>query len=1048
MELTPATYKIKILDGTNYAAWSTIMSNHLRVSGLLGFVEGTVTTPNGTAEERETFERRKSQAFIYIVSNVHESLQQDLLESGCPKESWAILKRKYSKINQIGVHATYKSLYNLKWSTDECMQAHIDKIKSMISLLRKSGETIKDSQCVHILLQSLPPSYDFMVSNILHSAEMDWPTITDSLLLEADRRKQSRANQDTDQAAAFLAKMDLNAKPAHNKKKFSNQWPCYFCQRSGHTQRECPDFKKARELCLARSEKNNKTKLYKCLSLQPRLSSNNNMSCSFSNPCNNNTMLNFSNPSRVASITLLVQTKAIQNRGWVFDSGATNHVATTVVGATEVTELPVPHPIKVGDGLTVYAYKTGSFPLLGLTNRKDLTNYYLGDVLICTDITVSLISVSCLNENGFKVTFSDGKCTVEQKGYPDNLPVLTGTEIDGLYYLDGQEITSVDNLEVPIQRHAPDVHIEIDETSIGDIVKTNNEDPVKSEIPSLDTKLDLKDAVHLSYKHCHPTKTCGYTCDNFITEMANDQSGAVTPRRDAYTAVPAMVVTEQLCSVDQKVGNGIKHNISENAEESGGPITGRGGAARPPVIITPESVASLTTELVNEQAGMMINRKDTRLTIPSIIVTEPSETGEEAITRLTNDSCGSVTAGRDAHMAVHSLAATEPRGCGTTRLTNDSCGSVTAGRDAQTAVHSLAATEPLERGREDHDTIEEGNCKTVTNTVPGSCLLLGDAKTNIQNGEEEILLTDKNPNGNTEHIIKWHERMGHICEASLRKMVNEKLVEGVAIKPKTSIGICEICNLSKKARSPFPTFQKSNMQRETLGLVHSDICGPLKTTPDSNNKYVITFLDEHTKYCWVYVINYKSDALKTFKTWKQLIENQLDKKVKILRTDRGGEYTSNEFKAFLQCEGIRHEMTSPHTPQQNGAAERLNRTLLEKVRCILNESGLPKSFWSECLQVATYLRNRSPAAGINTTPYQALFGIKPDLTHVKTIGSTCYYKILDNQGDKLSNVGRKGYLVGYQDGSKAYRILDEKSRKIIISRDVTIDEESKYANKV
>ena len=123
---------------------------------------------------------------------------------------------------------------------------------------------------------------------------------------------------------------------------------------------------------------------------------------------------------------------------------------------------------------------------------------------------------------------------------------------------------------------------------------------------------------------------------------------------------------------------------------------------------------------------------------------------------------------------------------------------------------------------------------------------------------------------------------------------------------------------------------------------------------------------------WVYILKHKGEVLQRFQEWKALVEKSSGRKIKTLRSDNGGEYTSTEFTSFLTKEGIKHELTIPHTPQQNGVAERLNRTLIEGVRTMLADSKLPHRFWAEALSTAVYLRNRSPTKALEgVTPYEA-----------------------------------------------------------------------------
>ena len=133
--------------------------------------------------------------------------------------------------------------------------------------------------------------------------------------------------------------------------------------------------------------------------------------------------------------------------------------------------------------------------------------------------------------------------------------------------------------------------------------------------------------------------------------------------------------------------------------------------------------------------------------------------------------------------------------------------------------------------------------------------------------------------------------------------------------------------------------------------------------------YALTFIDDFTRYVWVYVLKHKSEVFSKFQEWKVLIENSSGFKLKAICTDNGGEYTSTQFCNYLKAEGIRHERTIPKTPEQNGVAEHMNRTLVEKVQSMLADSQLPKKFWGEALSTATYLQNRSPTKALDgTTP--------------------------------------------------------------------------------
>jgi hypothetical protein len=202
-----------------------------------------------------------------------------------------------------------------------------------------------------------------------------------------------------------------------------------------------------------------------------------------------------------------------------------------------------------------------------------------------------------------------------------------------------------------------------------------------------------------------------------------------------------------------------------------------------------------------------------------------------------------------------------------------------------------------------------------------------------------------------------------------------------------------------------------------------------------------------TSFLWSYPIERKSDAYEVYARWQARVERETGKRVRTLRTDNGGEYTSNTFKTYLRTLGIRAETTIPHTPQQNGKAERGNRTIEEKITCLLQDAnGIDESergrYWAEALNTATYLINRLPTStNDGKTPYEAYHGSKPPLHHLRTFGSKAY--VYDRTHDKHQSKTIDCILLGYGDdqfGKKAYRLKAKSDGRIIFSRDVKFDE--------
>ncbi len=175
---------------------------------------------------------------------------------------------------------------------------------------------------------------------------------------------------------------------------------------------------------------------------------------------------------------------------------------------------------------------------------------------------------------------------------------------------------------------------------------------------------------------------------------------------------------------------------------------------------------------------------------------------------------------------------------------------------------------------------------------------------------------------------------------------------------------------------------------------------------------------------------------------RTLVEKATKRKIRKLRTDNGGEYTSIQFKSHLKAEGIRHELTIPKTPEQNGIAERLNKSLVEMARSMLLDAKLPKKFWAEAISTAVYLKNRSPSKALKITPYQAYCGTKPNVNHCLAV-----MRMLTFQRTRDRNLtprrGSVSIMVGYGTVTKRYRLYDMEKRKIVHSRDVKFDEHGK-----
>jgi transposase InsO family protein len=285
----------------------------------------------------------------------------------------------------------------------------------------------------------------------------------------------------------------------------------------------------------------------------------------------------------------------------------------------------------------------------------------------------------------------------------------------------------------------------------------------------------------------------------------------------------------------------------------------------------------------------------------------------------------------------------------------------------------------------------------------------------------------------------WHHRFGHLSYKGLRTLQYKQMVKGLPLV-KASDKSCTECLVGKQHRD---VIQKKTQWRAShkLQLVHADICGPITPNSNCNKRYFIKFIDDFSRMVWIYFLVEKSEAFTTFKNYKSLVEKESGALIGCLRTDRGGEFTSNEFNEFCKINGIRRQLTTSYTPQKNGVAERKNRTIMNMVRCMLCDKQLPKSFWPEAAKWTVHVLNRSPTLTVkDKTPEEAWSGIKHKVDYFRVFGCLAHVHVPDQRRKKLDDKSMRCVLLGLSDESKAYRLFDLVSGKIIVSRDVIFEE--------
>ena len=230
-----------------------------------------------------------------------------------------------------------------------------------------------------------------------------------------------------------------------------------------------------------------------------------------------------------------------------------------------------------------------------------------------------------------------------------------------------------------------------------------------------------------------------------------------------------------------------------------------------------------------------------------------------------------------------------------------------------------------------------GSLMSVNKTVAqGNRVTFDKARYTISNSTGRVVAIAKKQNNlyqvkavripSQAHVAKqaksielWHRRTGHLSVDGIR-LLAKGMVEGLDVDAKTEMNFCETCVKGKQHRNLFLN-TATTRAKEVLEIIHSDVCGPMSEKSIGGTKYFVTFIDDKTRKTFTYPIRSKDETFERFKTFKALAEKQTGKRVKALRSDNGGEYTSKAFECYLKDQGIQHQRSAPYTPEQNGIAE-------------------------------------------------------------------------------------------------------------------------------
>jgi len=284
--------------------------------------------------------------------------------------------------------------------------------------------------------------------------------------------------------------------------------------------------------------------------------------------------------------------------------------------------------------------------------------------------------------------------------------------------------------------------------------------------------------------------------------------------------------------------------------------------------------------------------------------------------------------------------------------------------------------------------------------------------------------------------VTWHQRLGHIGNRALSELRDHVLDLPANISPLPER--CQSCVIGKMTREPFVGHLP--MPQHALAVIYSDSAGPFPAIALGGYRYYCSFISGASRYSEIFLEKHKDEALGHFQAFQAREERRSGLKILQWITDRGGEFVSKASDAYCKDQGIKHVLTPPRTPQWMGVAEHLNRQLVENAITIMTAASAPRYLWGEAILYANYTRNRTFHSKVNCTPYEAYFGIKPSVKHLRVFGCLVFAHVHGTLRSKLDVHAERCALMGY-DESSAYRLFSLESRRIVISRDVTFFED-------
>jgi transposase InsO family protein len=286
----------------------------------------------------------------------------------------------------------------------------------------------------------------------------------------------------------------------------------------------------------------------------------------------------------------------------------------------------------------------------------------------------------------------------------------------------------------------------------------------------------------------------------------------------------------------------------------------------------------------------------------------------------------------------------------------------------------------------------------------------------------------------------WHRRLAHVGMKNLHRLLKGDHVLGLTNVCFEKDRPCAACQAGKQVGS---THHNKNVMTTSrpLELLHRDLFGPVAYLSIRGSKYGLVIVDDFPCFTWVFFLQDKSETQGTLKRFLRRAQNEFEIKVKKIRSNNGSEFKNLQVEEFVEEEGIKHEFSTPYTPQQNSVVERKNRTLIDMARMMLGEFKTPERFWSKAVNTTCHAINRLYLHRfLKKTSYELLTGNKPNVSYFRVFGSKCYILVKKGRHSKFAPKVVEGFLLGYESNTKAYRVFNKSSGLVEVSSEVVFDE--------